>query len=274
MKLQRLVAELSKAVAQVEEPMTEARLLAAGLFGGDMAKLYRQYPAEVSPEDESRLRLAAGRRAGGEPLQHILGEAWFFGRRFLCDHRALVPRPETETLISAFLSEALPKNPRILDVGTGSGVIGITLALEIAGSAVTGTENYPPAASLARENAALHQALNFTIAETDMVSGLFGTFHGVAANLPYIPTKDIPGLAREVSFDPVSALDGGPTGLECVERLLRCVGPVTAPGGLLVLETGFDQTDRVCFLLSGWRDVRVVPDLAGRPRVVTARRAA
>lgn len=274
MNLHLLVKELAAIVSGTGQPYREARLLAASLYGGDMTALYRAYRTDVPPETAARLRLAAVRRARGEPLQHILGEAWFHGRRFVCDPRALVPRPETETLVDAVLAAGLPGSPMILDVGTGSGIIGITLALTLPGSMVTGTEKSPLAAALARENARLLGASNFTVIETDLTAGTGGGFHALAANLPYIPTGDIPGLMPEVGFDPVTALDGGPSGLDCIARLVREAGGVLVPGGLLALETGFDQSREVCEMLADWDEVSVLNDLAGRPRVVTARRKA
>lgn len=273
MNLHLLVKELTAIVSGTEQPYREARLLASSLFGGDIAAMYRGYRTDVSPETAARLRLAAVRRARGEPLQHILGEAWFHGRRFVCDERALVPRPETETLVDAVLAAGLPESPRILDVGTGSGVIGITLALSIAGSTVTGTDISPEAAGLAMENARLLGAGNFSVIETDLTAGLECVFHAVVANLPYIPTGDIPGLMPEVLCDPVTALDGGPSGLDCMGRLVYEAGSVLLRGGLLAIEIGFDQSPDVCAMLANWSDVKVLEDLAGRPRVITARRS-
>jgi len=272
MNLHLLVKELTAIVSGTDQPYREARLLAASLFGGDMAAMYRSYRTDVSPESACRLRLAAVRRARGEPIQHILGEAWFHGRRFACDERALVPRPETETLVDAVLAAGLPVNPRILDVGTGSGVIGITLALSLPGSSVTGTDTSPAAAALARKNAQLLGATGFTVIETDLAAGLEGLFHAVVSNPPYIPTGEIPGLMPEVRFDPVEALDGGPSGLDCTGRLVYEAGGVLLPGGLLAIEIGCGQSRDVCDMLLNWNDVRVVDDLSGRPRVVTARR--
>ncbi|MFO7627470.1 MAG: peptide chain release factor N(5)-glutamine methyltransferase [Candidatus Fermentibacteraceae bacterium] len=272
MNLHLLVKELTAIISGTDQPYREARLLAASLFGGDMAAMYRGYRTDVSPETAARLRLAAVRRARGEPIQHILGEAWFHGRRFICDERALVPRPETETLVDAVLAAGLPEKPRILDVGTGSGVIGITLALSLPGSAVTATDTSPAAAALARENARFLGALNYTVIETDLTAGLEGGFHAVVANPPYIPTGDIPGLMREVLFDPVTALDGGPSGLDCIGRLVYEAAGVLLPGGLLAIEIGCGQSRDVYAMLGNWSDVMVLDDLTGRPRVVTARR--
>lgn len=274
MNLQNMLRDLARSLPAGGEARREVRLLAAGLLhGGDAALLYRSYPREVTPEQETLLRRAVKRRATGEPLQHILEEAWFYGRRFRSDARALVPRPETETLVEVLLAETYPEPPRFLDVGTGSGIIGITLALEVPGCSVTGTEVRPEAAALARENGALLGAANYRVVETDLVTGIQGPFHAVAANLPYIPAGDLPGLPREVCFDPVTALDGGPTGLERIAALLPALPPLMPPGALLALETGFDQTERVRDLLRGWTDTRIHRDPGGRPRVVTARRA-
>lgn len=271
MNYQQLVRETAAALSGTGSPGLEARLLAAALFGGDMARLYRQYPSEADTEQVDQVRASTARRIRGEPIQHILGEAWFYGRRFICDHRALVPRPETETLVEAVLRSGLPANPRIVDVGTGSGVVGITLALSLPGSSVTGTDVRPEAAALARENGILHEAVNFRVVVTDLVRGLPGEHHAVAANLPYIPTGDLPGLPPEVGFDPASALDGGPEGIDLIAGLVDTAGSVLSSGGLLALEIGPGQAGTVSGLLSDWRDVSVCDDLCGRPRVVTAR---
>ncbi len=272
MTFQQLVRETASALSGIESPGLEARLLAAHLFGGDMSNLYRSYREEAGPEQVDRVRAAAARRTLGEPLQHILGEAWFYGRRFICDRRALVPRPETETLVDVVLRSDLPDNPWIVDVGTGSGVVGITLALSLPGSSVIGTDISPEAAALARENGALHKARNFRVVAADLVLGLSGEHHAVAANLPYIPTGDLPGLPPEVGFDPVQALDGGAGGTNLIAGLVDTVGSILCPGGLLALEIGPDQEKAVRGFLSDWKDVSVFEDLCGRPRVVAARR--
>jgi release factor glutamine methyltransferase len=274
MNFQQLVRETRAALSGAGSPGLEARLLTADLFGSDMACLYRHYQEEAGPGQVDRVRTLAARRARGEPVQHLLGEAWFYGRRFICDRRALVPRPETETLVDAVLRSDLPDNPGIVDVGTGSGVVGITLALALPGSSVTGTDVCPEAAALARENGVLHEARNFRVAVTDLVRGIPGEQHAVAANLPYIPTGDLPGLPPEVAFDPVTALDGGADGTNLIAALADTAGSVLRPGGLLALEIGPGQAGAVAGLLSDWRDVSVLEDLCGRPRVVTARRRA
>jgi len=207
------------------------------------------------------------------PLQHLLGTVEFHKRVFATDARALIPRPETELLMELVLKEPLPESPCILDVGTGSGVIALTLAAELPRSEVTAVDVSPDALALARENAAL---LGLTdrvrFIQSDLLEAVDGAFDLIIANLPYIPGGDIAGLSREVQHDPRLALDGGPVGTEMIVRLIDQARCHLKPGGRLVLEIGIDQSARLAVELErqNYRDIRPVADYQGVLRFLFA----
>ena len=216
------------------------------------------------------------RRIKGEPLQHIIGNWDFFGRTFLVGPGALIPRPETELLVEKVLEFSPPKDPFILDTGTGSGVIGITLALEIPGSTVVGTDVSPEAIKLASRNARLHGTDNFYPVICHLANAVRHPLDLIAANLPYIPTGDIKSLPSVVrDHDPGIALDGGENGISLILELVRNASRLLKPGGLIILETGSDQETSVPSLFEEeiWESVETHRDLAGNHRFVTAIRS-
>jgi len=213
------------------------------------------------------------KRAAGVPLQHLLGTVEFHKRVFATDARALIPRPETELLMELILKEPLPESPCILDVGTGSGVIALTLAAELPRSEVTAVDVSPDALALARANAEL---LGLTdrvrFIQSDLLEAVDGVFDLIIANLPYIPGGDIAGLSREVQHDPLLALDGGSVGTEMIVRLIDQARCHLKPGGRLVLEIGIDQSARLVVELErqNYRDIRPVADYQGVLRFLFA----
>ncbi len=259
----------------VESPRLNAEHLLAHALGKKRLDLYLEFDRPLSDQERAPLREWTRQRGNGIPLQHLLGTSEFFGRSFLCDARALIPRPETERLIELIKENAknLPADPLILDIGTGSGVIAITLALEMAGSTVTATDLSEKALALAGENAArLAVAERVTFLQADLFPETGGPFHLIAANLPYIPSGEIPELQREVQHDPVSALDGGPDGLVLVERLIRKARSHAAPGALIALEIGHDQAERVAALFAEnqFSNIQTHRDYENRERFVLA----
>jgi release factor glutamine methyltransferase len=257
----------------------DARLNAEHLLAHALGKkkrldLYLEFDRPLSDADRAPLRDLVRQRGQGIPLQHLLGTAEFHGREFRCDARALVPRPETEQLVEIVLSTfSAQPSTRILDVGTGSGVIAITLALAFPNAAVTAIDASPDALALARENAtALGARVNFV--HGDLLPADPAAFDLIVANLPYIPSGEIPELSREVRLDPLAALDGGADGLDLVRRLIEQGRDRLASDGKMFLEIGHDQAARVAefFAVNGYRDIAIHRDYPGVERFVSAAR--
>ncbi len=237
----------------VESPRLNAEHLLAHALGKKRLDLYLEFDRPLSDAERAPLRDLVKNRGNGKPLQHLLGTAEFFGRSFLCDARALIPRPETEQLIELILSTLKLKPATLLDVGTGSGVIAITLALELPGATVTATDLSPDALSLAQENASRHAlAEKLAFFETDLFpEDQNRRFDLIVANLPYIASDNLAALPREVQSDPVTALDGGRDGLAIIERLILQASERLNAGGTLALEIGHDQAPRVREMMIG-----------------------
>jgi len=259
----------------VESPRLNAEHLLAHALG--MTKrmdLYLAFDRPLGEKERAPLRELVKRRSEGVPLQHLLGTVEFLGYEFLCDSRGLIPRPETEELVELVLKSA-PDAKSFLDVGTGSGVIALTLALKKPQAHVVACDLSPQALALAGENRARHGLESrVELISSDLLSSVQGTFDAIVANLPYIPAAEIPGLAREVLHDPVSALDGGNDGLRLIERLLDQLPTYLPPAGLIALEIGHDQSEKVISLLKerAFQDVLAHADHQRRNRFVTARK--
>ena len=273
-ELERAAAFL--AARGVESARLEAEVLLADALGSDRGRLY----LERVVSDPVRLRFAEllDRRGRREPLQHLRGRQEFFSRDFVVDPCVLIPRPETERLIEIVLGLLRPiQRPRILDVGAGSGVIAVTLALELPSAQVSATEVSVAALEVAKENARrLGVGERIEFRSGDLVAPFAGErFDLVVSNPPYVPTGEIAGLSPEVrDHEPRVALDGGPDGLELYRRLAACVDEVLVERGWLAVEIGFGQGDAVrrMFSRDGSTAVEVERDLAGIERVVVVRR--
>jgi release factor glutamine methyltransferase len=210
-------------------------------------------------------------RLNGKPTQYITGRQEFYGREFRVTPDVLIPRQETELVVETAL-EAGRSARRILDVGSGSGAIAVTLQLET-NATVYGTDISAAALAVAAENARkLGARAEFVCC--DLMSAIAASSMDlVVSNPPYVPEAERASLQREVrDHEPGLALFAGPTGFEIYERLVAEAERVLCPGGWLVLELGYKSRDRVLGMFGRhWRDVRVVPDLAGIPRVLAAR---
>ncbi len=260
----------------IDSPRLNIEHLLADALGKRRIDLYLEFDRTLSENELAPLREKVRRRAQGEPLQYLLGSWDFFGRAFRTDPRALIPRPETEILVEIVLKvirAELSSRTRLLDVGTGSGVLAITFALECPNLQIVGSDVSPLALNLARENAE-RQGLNRRIewVESDLLSSVSGPFDFLVANLPYVPTAELLKLAPEVKRDPPLALDGGPDGLVVIRRLLQEAPKVLRDGAFVILEVGFDQAGRVADLLTAqkFRDISVENDYQGVRRFVTA----
>ncbi len=243
----------------VESPRLNAEhLLAHVLRKRKRIELYLEFERPLGEVERAPLRELVKARAEGRPLQHLLGTVEFFGREFATDRRALIPRPETEQLVENVLSRIPDPAARFLDVGTGTGVIALTLALERPEATVQAVDVSADALALAKENAKRHGLdTRVSFASSDLLESVSGSFHAVVANLPYISSGELPTLSREVRHDPALALDGGADGLDLVRRLVAEVPRVLVPGGLLALEIGHDQSAAVSSLLAShnYRDI-------------------
>jgi release factor glutamine methyltransferase len=211
-------------------------------------------------------------RLGGKPTQYITGHQEFYSRDFRVTPDVLIPRPETEHVVEVALEVARGAQ-RVVDIGTGSGALAVTLYLET-GAETWATEISPAAARVAAGNAArLGAQVHFVVCDL-MEAIAAGTMDLIVSNPPYVPVTQREGLQREVrDFEPHVALFAGETGFELYDRIVAGAPRVLKPGGWLVMELGFTSLGRVQALLSGWDALRVVPDLAGIPRVIAARAA-
>ena len=256
----------------VETPRLNAEHLLAHALGKKRIELYMEFERELTEVELAPLRQLVRRRGQGEPLQHLLGTVEFCGRVFLCDKRALVPRPETEQLVELLQSKVQNPKSKILDVGTGSGVIALSLAGKFPETTVVATDVSEEALSLARENAS-RLGLQATFVKGDLLDGVEGVFELIVANLPYVATGDRPTLSREVLHDPESALFGGKRGDEIVRKLIEAARSHLAPGGLLALEVGLGQADDLATLMTekNYHDIKTEADYAGVKRFLFGR---
>ncbi|MFN3682298.1 MAG: peptide chain release factor N(5)-glutamine methyltransferase [Fimbriimonadaceae bacterium] len=253
--------------AGVPEPALDAQLIAARCFGADRAFVLSHPEREVPPEAEEMLR----RREAREPLAYILGRREFYGRTFQVSPAVLIPRQETECVVEACLRLPLPDDATVADVGTGSGCIAVTLALERPLWRVLATDRSMAALGVASANAArLGARVSFRAG--DLLEPLQSQrFHLIVSNPPYV--REGEPLQEEVGrFEPPEALYAGPTGLEFYERLAQGAPEALEPGGWLVAELGDAEGARRAFESRGW-SVEIRPDLAGLPRVLLARLA-
>lgn len=213
------------------------------------------------------------RRAAHEPLQYILGKAYFMGLEFMVSPDVLIPRFDTEIMVEEALKH-ISSDMRVLDVCTGSGCIGVSVA-KLSGAEVVAVDISEAALAMAKKNAAHNGTSNVTFIHSDMFSNVEGTFDVILSNPPYIRSDEVLKLMPEVLVhEPHLALDGHEDGLFFYEILARESGRFLKPSGMLIMEIGYDQADEVSCLLenNNFTDVRVIRDLAGLNRVVCGRR--
>lgn len=267
-----LVAEAISVLreAGIEEPGREARWLLYRILAVSPSEVIAHPGRSVTSDERTRYLQATRRRAAHEPFAYVVGERELYGRSFMVDRRVLVPRPETEILIEEAL-RVLRGAPSslVVDVGTGSGAIACTLALEAPGARVVACDLSDDALAVAagnRDRLGLRDRL--PMVRGSLLSWLREPADLVVANLPYIPAARVPTLMPEVSdWEPHLALDGGPDGLDLIRDLLADAQRVVRPGGTILLELDPEQMAPARALLPAAR-ATVIPDLAGLDRVL------
>ena len=270
--LQGATAHLKK--HGVENPRLNAEHLLAQVLGRNRIELYLDFERKLTETELTPLRELVKRRSKGEPLQHLLGTVEFCGLTFLCDRRAMVPRPETEELVNSLKSEIRNPKSEIVDVGTGSGVIALSLAAEFPEAKILAVDVSDVALALAQENAirlSLSDRIRFL--KSNLLENVEGVFDLVVANLPYISTQDRQALSPEVLHDPEIALFGGERGDELLRELIAQAPSRLLPGGMLALEIGLGQSETLLSALAekNYRDICSKNDYNGVTRFLFAR---
>ncbi len=264
-------------------PRLDAELLAANALHLRRLDVYLQFDRPLAEEQLGAIRELVRRRGDGEPMAYITGVREFYGRSLVVTPEVLIPRPETETLVSLALERARAVSGEpggagvtIADLGTGSGCIAVTLAAELPDATVVATDVSAAALVIAAANAHRHEVA----ARVELFAGSWaepladGSFDIIVANPPYIPSAEVAGLSRDVAErEPMLALDGGTDGLDCYRALLPSAAHVLAPQGWMGLEIDIRAAAAVTALgreaLGAATAARVSNDLSGRPRVVT-----
>lgn len=252
----------------IEDARRNMEHLLAKVLECSRMQLYTQFDRPLEEITLAPLREALKKRGEGIPLQHLLGEVSFHGRDFICDGRGLIPRPETEELVEMILKQITGENLQILDVGCGSGVIGLSLAAEKPSSHVTLVDVSEDALGLSRENAKKLGVSNVDILRSDLLNQVTGSFDLIVANLPYVPESEAATMARELAHDPALALFSGAEGMDLLRRFIPVAVSFLKPGGWVALEIGYDQASqvRLCLEKSGFTEIEIRKDLSGIAR--------
>lgn len=273
-------ARFELARAAFEPSTREAWLLARHVLGISEASVLARSREALTPAQTTELNLLLERRLGGEPVAYLLKRREFYGRDFRVDPRVLIPRPETEHLIEVALSLGLPAASRALDLGTGSGCLAVTLALELPGSQLVAVDRSVAALAVARANILAHGvAARVNLLASDLATTVvLGNFDLVVTNPPYVALRDAPALSPEVrDFEPSLALFAGPDGWDVLTRVLHLAANLRS-GAWLLSEIGDGQLPDLKRRLHGlYPDGEVIladcrSDYAGKPRVVVLKR--
>lgn len=281
-----LIEAMARALsdAGIDDARREARLILNAASGISHERLLMETTLAISAEDEAKARVILERRCRHEPLSRILGRREFFGREFLIGPDTLDPRPDSECVVETALEHLRTRSlsatpPRILDIGTGSGCLLLTLLAECPRATGTGTDISEGALATAKSNAgrlSLAERASWRLAEG--LQGLAGPFDLLISNPPYIKRGDIEGLPAEVRrYDPIAALDGGEDGLDIYRQILPGAAALV-PQGCIILEVCVDTAESVVGLIrssfpgASKSEIRLTNDLAGRPRCVAFRR--
>jgi release factor glutamine methyltransferase len=277
LSIENAVSPRSRAMRLAGIEPVDARLLLQHVLGISHAALIAHDERELAEDERRRFLALAARRAAGEPVAYLLGWREFYGRHFAVNPAVLIPRPETELLVDQAL-QRLPPDARIevLDLGTGSGNIALTLALERPRCAVTAVDASASALAIALENARALRAGNAEFRQGDWYGPVAGrSFDLIVSNPPYVADTD-PHLGRgDLRFEPPAALRAGPDGLAAIRQIVALASEYLRPNGWLLFEHGYDQAHACRCLLAeaGFVDVTTASDLAELPRVSGGRKA-
>lgn len=263
----------------ISETRAGAEVLLAHCLHCSRLELYLRHDQPLTDDELSCYKKGLKRRLAFEPTQYITGHQEFWSRDFLVSPAVLIPRPETELLVEAVLKHlGGTAAPRILDIGTGSGVLAVTLAAELPQAGVTAVDRSREALTVARENVRRHGVeARVDLVLGDLVEFLAAPaeFDAIVSNPPYVPTVEWEQLPLDIkSYEPRLALDGGPDGLDVIRRLIPAASRHLRPGGLLALEVGQGQAEAVKQLIDGQRilaPAEIIPDYQRIGRVVLAR---
>ena len=258
----------------VESPRLNAEHLLAFTLKRKRIELYLEFERVLTEAELAPLRELVRRRGQGEPLQHLLGTVEFAGQTFLCDKRALVPRPETEQLVELLKSQVRNPKSQILDVGTGSGVIALSLAAKFPEAKVTASDVADDALALARENTErLGLTSRIEFLRADLLLYVNHVYDLIVANLPYVAAGERATLSREVLHDPEIALFGGERGDEMIRKLIDEARSHLTPGGLVALELGIGQAEELAAFMAekNYHDIETERDYAGVMRFLFGR---
>ncbi|MEI2988951.1 MAG: peptide chain release factor N(5)-glutamine methyltransferase [Oscillospiraceae bacterium] len=256
----------------IESASFEAMCILEHVFGKKLSVLLLEKPT-ASEEQKNTVNNLAYRRICGYPLQYLLGKWEFFGLPFYVGEGVLIPRQDTETLVETVLKIKLPENPKILDLCSGSGCIGVSLALNIKNADVTAVEISDKAAEYIKKNAELNNT-DLNIVKDDVLSEktaeIFSGIDVIVCNPPYLTADDMKSLQKEVTFEPETALFGGKDGLDFYRNITKLWKDCLKSGGILAYEIGMGQEDAVMKILeeNNFINIETTEDLAGIIRVV------
>jgi len=255
----------------------EASLMLTKITGRVRSEIYSNPSILINREEVKNFRLMIGRRIQGEPLSYITGEKEFFSRNFIVDQHVLIPRPETEILVERVI-DSIPSRSgfKVVDLGTGSGCICVTLCLERPSIEVFATDISYNAIKIAKHNAINHNVENrILFANTDLVSCLKpGSVDLLVSNPPYISDSDYDHLEYEVkNYEPRSALLAGVDGLGLIRKVISGGGYILKEGGCCYIEVAYNHADIVCGLFenAGYDNIKTFCDLSGKERIVSAK---
>ena len=259
--------------AGIPDPEVDAALLLSHVTGQPPLSLRLDMTTVLSDDVLTRFDALVSRRLTRQPLQYLLNTQPFLGRDFYVDERVLIPRPETELLAERAIA-ALREHPHpiALDLCCGSGALAVSMSLEVPGAQVHAADLSPDALAVTAKNAELLGA-SVTLHQGDLFAAVpEPAFDVIVSNPPYIPSADCLALQEEVRREPMMALDGGTDGLDFYRRIASDAPKFLRPGGVLLLEVGFDQAEAVMALLADFADVQAHEDYQHIPRMIEARK--